>query len=524
MRPAARRGSPRPCGRRRTSSRVRAVRGAIRARPSAGASCAGAAGVAFAAGLFVFGFVAGLIAAAVAPALGSRALRARRERYRRSVEAGAADIAIALADALSGGHSLRGAITSAADSVAGPPGNELRRVAAELELGARTDDALEGMRRRIGSPAIDVIVAGALLQRRAGGDLAQLLRSSARAFEDELRLLGEVRAATAQARFTGLVVVLLPLGGAGLAELASPGFVAGLVSFPLSALADRNGRRDAGDGRVRNPPARPARAHDRRRALAFASALRRSPFAGCAGRCALARVRARAEAAAAHRTTPRRAHPRAPAAATRPGGADRGCRQPRRTWAGGGDGGQGRDCAARGAARHGLGTAAPGRLGLLLALGAPVAGFLAPDYYLRAPHARAHPRHPPRPSGASRPPARGRRRRAGAVARRSAPSASAPTRRWRREWAAAAAQVQLGDPARRSARDPDPPPARARAARLRRRPRPRRPPWRPTFRHPRRPGPRRPPGPPAPDRGGGGQGRRPRSSWSWLCCWSRRSC
>ena len=29
-----------------------------------------------------------------------------------------------------------------------------------------------------------------------------------------------------------------------------------------------------------------------------------------------------------------------------------------------------------------FGTAAPGRLGLLLALGAPVAGFLAPDYYL----------------------------------------------------------------------------------------------------------------------------------------------
>jgi len=78
-------------------------------------------------------------------------------------------------------------------------------------------------------------VAGALLQRRAGGDLAKLLRSCARAFEDEARLIGEVRAATAQARFTGLVVVLLPLGGAGLAELASPGFVARLLASPLSA-------------------------------------------------------------------------------------------------------------------------------------------------------------------------------------------------------------------------------------------------------------------------------------------------
>ncbi|HEX6715069.1 MAG TPA: type II secretion system F family protein [Thermoleophilaceae bacterium] len=196
---------------------------------------AGGSVAAFLTGWFVFGFAAGLLAAALAPSAASRVLRARRARYRAAVDAGSADIAIALADALSGGHSLRGALISAGGSVPGAPGNELRRVSAELALGAPTDDALEAMRRRIGSPGIDVIVAGALIQRRAGGDLAALLRSSARAFEDEARLLGEVRAATAQARFTGLVVVFLPLGGAGLAELASPGFVANLASSPLSA-------------------------------------------------------------------------------------------------------------------------------------------------------------------------------------------------------------------------------------------------------------------------------------------------
>jgi tight adherence protein B len=191
---------------------------------------------AFAAGWFVFGVVGGVVAAAIGPAVASRVLTARRARYRAAVEAGSADIAIALADALSGGHSLRGAIVGAAGSLTGPPGNELRRVASELELGARTDDALEAMRIRIRSPAIDVIVAGALMQRRAGGDLAALLRTSARAFEDEARLLGEVRAATAQARFTGLVVVLLPIGGAGLAELASPGFIPGLLASPLTGV------------------------------------------------------------------------------------------------------------------------------------------------------------------------------------------------------------------------------------------------------------------------------------------------
>lgn len=190
---------------------------------------------AFASGWFVFGVGGGLFAAAAAPAIANRMLRARRDRYRHAVDAGTGEIAVAMADALSGGHSLRGAVVSAASTIGGPPGNELRRVAMELELGAATDDALEGMRRRIASPGIDVIVAGSLMQRRAGGDLAGLLRSSARAFEDEARLLGEVKAATAQARFTGMVVVLLPLGGAGLAELGSPGFLRGLASSPLSA-------------------------------------------------------------------------------------------------------------------------------------------------------------------------------------------------------------------------------------------------------------------------------------------------
>ncbi len=196
---------------------------------------AGGSVVALVVGWFVFGLGGGLVAAAVAPAVAARTLRARRDRYRRTVDAGAADIATALADALSGGHSLRGAIISAARSLAGAPGNELRRVAAELELGAATDDALDAMRHRIRSPGIDVIVAGALMQRRAGGDLAALLRSSARAFEDEARLLGEVKAATAQARFTGMVVVLMPIGGAMLAELASPGFAGNLATSPLSA-------------------------------------------------------------------------------------------------------------------------------------------------------------------------------------------------------------------------------------------------------------------------------------------------
>ncbi len=193
------------------------------------------AAAALAAGTLVAGPRVGVAAAVAAPLTIARVLQARRERYRQAVEDGAADIAIAISDALAGGHSLRGAIVAAAPSLAGAPGRELTRVARELELGARTDDALEAMRRRIRGHGVDTIVAAALLQREAGGDLARLLRDCARAADDSNRLAREAKAATAQARFTGLIVVLLPLGGAILAELASPGFLQELASSFLTA-------------------------------------------------------------------------------------------------------------------------------------------------------------------------------------------------------------------------------------------------------------------------------------------------
>ena len=185
-------------------------------------------------GTLLSGPLAGAGLAAAGPWALARLLRARRERYRAAVQAGVPSAAEAIADALGGGHSLRGALVEAAGSTGGAVGHELRRVAAELATGARTEEALEAMRRRSRSGAVDTLAAACLVQRRAGGDLAQLLRACARTLEEQSRLEGEVRAATAQARFTGLLVVLLPLGGALLAELASPGFLAGLWSSILT--------------------------------------------------------------------------------------------------------------------------------------------------------------------------------------------------------------------------------------------------------------------------------------------------
>lgn len=195
----------------------------------------GAAVVAAFAGALTAGPLMGLALGAGGPWVAARILRARREHYRRAVERDAAGVAVALADSLGAGRSLRQALIGAASGLSGAAGHELARVARELATGAPTDAALEAMRIRVRSPRLDTVVAACVVQRRAGGDLSALLREMAEAFGDQSRLEDEVRSATAQARFTGLIVVLLPLGGALLAELASPGFLIGLAGSFLTA-------------------------------------------------------------------------------------------------------------------------------------------------------------------------------------------------------------------------------------------------------------------------------------------------
>ena len=155
--------------------------------------------------------------------------RGRRRAWRSS--------RLALADALGGGHSLRGAIGRGGARLDGAAGHELRRAAAELAPGA-TDrggargDARAGplgaarhARRRLPAPAA----------RRAATSRG-CCASSARAIEEQARLEDEVRAATAQARFTGLLVIAAAAGRRRCSpSWPAPGWFAGLWSSFLTA-------------------------------------------------------------------------------------------------------------------------------------------------------------------------------------------------------------------------------------------------------------------------------------------------
>jgi Flp pilus assembly protein TadB len=193
-------------------------------------------GAAVLAGWFLAGPVLALPLSVAGPATAGWAISSRRRRYRLAVERSLPEVATAIADSLSAGRSLRASLPAAAGSRDGPPASELARLSAELDLGAATTEAVEAWRRRMRSERVDAFAAALLSQRLAGGDLAGLLRRFAAGAAERDRVAEDARSATAQARFTGLLVVAMPSGGALFAELIQPGFVAKLLGSPPAAV------------------------------------------------------------------------------------------------------------------------------------------------------------------------------------------------------------------------------------------------------------------------------------------------
>jgi tight adherence protein B len=194
------------------------------------------AGAAVLAGWLLGGLVVALPLSVAGPGLAAWAISSRRRRYRAAVERSLPEVATAVADSLSAGRSLRASLPAAATYLDGPPAAELARLGAELDLGAATAEAVAAWRARMRSARVDAFAAALLSQRLAGGDLAGLLRRFAAGAAERDRVAEDAKSATAQARFTGLLVVAMPTGGALFAELVQPGFLAKLFGSPISAV------------------------------------------------------------------------------------------------------------------------------------------------------------------------------------------------------------------------------------------------------------------------------------------------
>jgi len=106
-----------------------------------------------------------------------------------------------------------------------PIAGEFRRSFEEHNLGLPLDVALQKMAKRIPSLDVHFFVSAVLLQKRTGGNLAEILDKLAYVIRERFKLRGRIRAISAHGKLTGLALTCIPIGVGVLMFWVNPEYV-----------------------------------------------------------------------------------------------------------------------------------------------------------------------------------------------------------------------------------------------------------------------------------------------------------
>ena len=117
-----------------------------------------------------------------------------------------------------------------------PVSGEFRRTFEEQNLGLPLEVALEKLGKRV--PLIDVhfFVSAVLLQKRTGGNLAELLDNLAYLIRERFKLRGQIRAISAHGRISGLVLSMIPMAVAILMFYTNKDYILFFVNDPTGKI------------------------------------------------------------------------------------------------------------------------------------------------------------------------------------------------------------------------------------------------------------------------------------------------
>ena len=155
------------------------------------------------------GLVIGAVAGIAAPRIRDRRRAATRTAL---LEDQLAEAVSSIAAGVRAGLSLTRALAFAAGEADAPLAASLAGVADRIDLGTPLEHAVDEWADSIGSSDARLLAGVLDLHRRTGGELPSVLDELAATLRERRAAAREVRALTAQARLSGAILGLLPIG------------------------------------------------------------------------------------------------------------------------------------------------------------------------------------------------------------------------------------------------------------------------------------------------------------------------
>ncbi|HTE87135.1 MAG TPA: type II secretion system F family protein [Dehalococcoidia bacterium] len=157
------------------------------------------------------GAAVGLLGLFIPRFLLSRNIKKRRARFNHQL----VEVLTQIANSLKAGFGLLQALAQAADESKPPISTELQQTLRDIQVGASVEDAFNNLDERVGSEDLDIVITAILVQRGAGGSLAEIIEGVSHTMRERIRIRGEIDTLTTQGKYTGYLIGALPIILAG---------------------------------------------------------------------------------------------------------------------------------------------------------------------------------------------------------------------------------------------------------------------------------------------------------------------
>jgi tight adherence protein B len=163
-------------------------------------------------------------------------LNQRRDARGRKLEAQLPEALTMVANSLRAGFGLLQALSLAAEQLEHPVSTEFAQAVQETNVGSSVEEAFQALSDRNENYDLDMVVTAILVQRTAGGNLAEILQTVTETMRERVRIKGEINTLTAQQRLTGFVIALLPVGVGALFLVISPEYIKPLFTESMGRI------------------------------------------------------------------------------------------------------------------------------------------------------------------------------------------------------------------------------------------------------------------------------------------------
>lgn len=138
-----------------------------------------------------------------------------------------------LVRSLRAGHPLTAAFSLVTREMGDPIGSEFGVLQDEMTYGLGLDEALANMAERVPQQDLRFFVVSIQIQRQSGGNLAEILSNLSGVIRDRFRMFAKVRALSAEGRFSGAAIGVMPLILYGILSITAPKFYGDVFGDPL---------------------------------------------------------------------------------------------------------------------------------------------------------------------------------------------------------------------------------------------------------------------------------------------------